>query len=143
FAEREGLRDPVIAALSRTRIVTRGPKPVRALKEIGLQPTIVAPTPTTEGVIAALQQEELQGKTAGVQLYSESHPPLVSFLKQAGATVRTVMPYVYAAAADGECVAELIIRMAAGKVDAIVFTSSPQIGRASCRAEGWRAGDVG
>src|ERR1700736_4643013 len=42
FAEREGLRDSVIAALSRTRTVTRGPKPVRALKEVGLAPTRVA-----------------------------------------------------------------------------------------------------
>src|SRR5919109_198533 len=30
FAERENLRDAVIAALGKTRIVTRGPKPVRA-----------------------------------------------------------------------------------------------------------------
>src|SRR6516162_6055043 len=45
FAEREGLRDSVIAALSRTRTVTRGPKPVRALKEVGLAPTMVAEVP--------------------------------------------------------------------------------------------------
>ena len=38
FAEREGLRDAVIAALARTRTVTRGPKPGRALKEVGLAP---------------------------------------------------------------------------------------------------------
>src|SRR5262245_48189048 len=36
FAEREGLRDVVIAALGRTRTITRGPKPVRALRELGL-----------------------------------------------------------------------------------------------------------
>src|SRR4051812_7809518 len=34
FAERVGLRAAVIAALTRTRTVTRGPKPARALKEI-------------------------------------------------------------------------------------------------------------
>src|SRR4051794_27288736 len=33
-AEREGLRDAVISALGRTRTVTRGPKPVKALKEV-------------------------------------------------------------------------------------------------------------
>src|SRR5438105_5596709 len=70
FAEREGLRKSVIAALGRVRTVTRGPKPVRALKEIGLSPTEVAETPTTEGVIATLRREPLQGQTVGVQLYA-------------------------------------------------------------------------
>ena len=47
------------AALGRTRLVTRGPKPVRALKEVGLAPALVAQTPTTEGVIATLKPESL------------------------------------------------------------------------------------
>src|SRR5690242_65550 len=55
FADREGLRDAAVAALGRARIITRGPKPGQALKEIGLAPTRVAPTPTTEGVIDALR----------------------------------------------------------------------------------------
>jgi uroporphyrinogen-III synthase len=46
FAERAGLREAVIAALGRTRTITRGPKPVRALKEVGLAPTLVAEAPT-------------------------------------------------------------------------------------------------
>src|SRR5262249_49501776 len=100
FAQREGLREAVIGALGRTRTVTRGPKPVRALKEVGLAPTLVAEMPTTEGVIATLRREALQGQTVGVQLYSESNPELVQFLESAGATVRTVLPYVYAPAAD-------------------------------------------
>src|SRR5438132_1708370 len=70
FAEREGLRDSVIAALGRTRTVTRGPKPAGALREIGLNPSLVAPAPTTDGVIAALLPEPIQGRTVGVQLYS-------------------------------------------------------------------------
>src|SRR5437870_11277945 len=44
FAERHGLRDQAIAALGQTRTVTRGPKPGRALKEIGLKPTLLAST---------------------------------------------------------------------------------------------------
>jgi len=128
-AERPGLREAVIAALGRTRTVTRGPKPGRALKEIGLTPTLVAESPTTEGVIASLRKEQLGGRTVGVQLYSESNPPLTQFLEQAGARVRTVLPYVYAPAADAERVVALIGRMAAGEVDLLVFTSSPQVDR--------------
>ena len=129
FAGREGLRDAVIAALGRTKTLTRGPKPVRALKEIGLSPTKVAEAPTTEGVIASLRQEDLRGRAVGVQLYSESNPPLVQFLESAGATVRTVMPYVYAPAADADRVVDLIERLAKGEVRVIVFTSSPQVDR--------------
>jgi uroporphyrinogen-III synthase len=129
FAERAGLRDSVLAALTKTRTVTRGPKPVRALKEVGLNPALVAAEPTTDGVIAALRSEDLQGKVVGVQLYKETNAPLVDFLQAAGATARTVLPYVYAPAADVDHVVHLIERMAQGQVDAIVFTSSPQVDR--------------
>jgi uroporphyrinogen-III synthase len=129
LAERQGTRESTVAALAKTRLVVRGPKPVRALREIGLTPGIVAAAPTTEGVIASLCDEPLHGVRVGVQLYSESNPPLVKFLEAAGATVSTVQPYVYAPAADAERVAELIERLQPGTVDALVFTSSPQVDR--------------
>jgi uroporphyrinogen-III synthase len=129
FAEREGLRKSVIAALGRVRTLTRGPKPVRALKEVGLSPTEVAVTPTTEGVIATLRLQSLQGQTVGVQLYAPTNTPLVTFLEAAGAKVRTVLPYVYAPKADDDRVVDLIRRLEAGSVDVLVFTSSPQVER--------------
>jgi uroporphyrinogen-III synthase len=128
-AERHGRRDHVIASLTKTRTITRGPKPAKALKEIGLAPTVSAQAPTTEGVIASLRSENLHGLTVGVQLYNESNPPLEQFLRDAGATPVTVQPYVYAPASDDERVVQLFERMAAGNVDAIVFTSSPQVDR--------------
>jgi uroporphyrinogen-III synthase len=128
-AEREGLRGAAIAALARTRTITRGPKPVAALRTVGLTPSLVAQTPTTEGVIASLRSEALQGQTVGVQLYSDANPPLLQFLNEAGAAVRTVQPYIYAPDADAERVADLIHKLAAGSVDVLVFTSSPQVER--------------
>lgn len=129
FAQREGMRDHVIAAVAKTKTVTRGPKPALALREIGLGPTLTAQAPTTDGVIATLRAEPLAGRTVGVQLYSESNPPFEEFLAQAGARVRTVLPYVYAPAADAERVVDLIERLAGGSVAAMVFTSSPQVDR--------------
>jgi uroporphyrinogen-III synthase len=129
FAERAGKRQAVIDALSRTKTVTRGPKPVRALKEVGLSPALVADVPTTEGVMAALRTQELSGKAVGVQLYSPANPPLLEFLQAAGATAFPILPYVYAAATDAQRVADLIRQMAAGQVQAICFTSSPQVDR--------------
>jgi uroporphyrinogen-III synthase len=128
-ADRHGKRDAVLAGFGRTKTITRGPKPVRALQEVGLAPSRVAPAPTTEGVIAALRNETLSGQTIGVQLYRETNPPLTDFLQQAGATVRTVLPYVYAPASDAERVVQLIERLTTGTVDALVFTSSPQVDR--------------
>jgi uroporphyrinogen-III synthase len=129
FAERNGLRDNVVAALGRTRTVTRGPKPVRALKEIGLTPTTVAGLATTEGVIECLRQEPLRGRTVGVTLYGQPNPVLVEFLEGAGAEVRTVLPYVLAPAADAHRVGDLIEGMVRGEVDVLVFTSAGQVER--------------
>lgn len=128
-AARHGLREATVAALGKTRLVTRGPKPVKALKEVNLTPALVAGVPTTDGVIASLRAEKLQGLTVGVQLYSDSNPPLLAFLKEAGATPVAVQPYVYAPASDEERVAELIGEMAVGAIHAMVFTSSPQVER--------------
>jgi uroporphyrinogen-III synthase len=128
-AARHDLRDAAIVALSRTRLMVRGPKPVKALKEVGLSPTLVAQTPTTDGVIASLRTEDLQGRTVGVQLYSASNPPLTDFLQQAGARAVPVQPYIYAPNSDADRVAELIGQLAGGRLDAIVFTSSPQVDR--------------
>jgi uroporphyrinogen-III synthase len=128
-AERADLREEVIAALGRTRLITRGPKPVRALKEVGLSPTKVAESPTTLGVIATLRTEPLQGQTVGVQLYDAANPPLTQFLESSGAQVAAVLPYVYAPAADAERVAELIHALDRGTIHVLVFTSSPQVDR--------------
>jgi uroporphyrinogen-III synthase len=129
FAERAGLREDYISALGRSRTLTRGPKPVKALKELSLSPWKVAESPTTEGVIASLGTEPIQGKTVGVQLYSESNPALMAFLAASGATMVAVLPYVYAPAADADRVVDLITRMARGEIDVLVFTSSPQVDR--------------
>jgi uroporphyrinogen-III synthase len=129
FAERDGLRDACIAALARTKIITRGPKPGQALKEIGLAPTRVAPAPTTEGVIAALQRESLRGQTVGVTLYGEPNPALEQFLVSSGAYVHTVMPYIYAPATDDDRVVDLITQLNNGAVDVMLFTSSSQVDR--------------
>lgn len=129
FAERGGMRDAFIAALGKTRTLTRGPKPVRALKEINLEPSLIAKMPTTDGVIATLKQETLKGQTVGVTLYGEPNPELVKYLEQAGATPSPVMPYVMAPRTDAERVAELIARLERGEVHALLFTSSGQVDR--------------
>jgi uroporphyrinogen-III synthase len=125
-----GLRESFLAAVSRVRRITRGPKPARALRELGLKPDLAAEPPTTQGIIATLSGENLRGRRIGVQLYgSDPNRALTGFLEAAGATVATVTPYVYADAADDAAVRALLERLRGGGVDAIAFTSSPQVER--------------
>jgi len=123
-------RQPFVESLARVRKIARGPKPARALRELGIKPDIAAERPTTEGVIASLRGKDLKGRRIGLQLYgTEPNRPLVEFLEASGASVSVVAPYVYADEAADEAVSALLQRMRAGEIDAIAFTSTPQVER--------------
>lgn len=124
------LREGFTRELQRVRKLTRGPKPARALREIGLRPDLEAAVPTTDGVIATLSPFDLAGRRIGVQLYgTDPNLKLVEFLQSRGAIVRPVAPYVYADRSADEAVRDLFSRMARGEIDAIAFTSKAQLDR--------------
>jgi uroporphyrinogen-III synthase len=123
-------KQALVAALEKTRLVTRGPKPVRALREIGLTPFLTALAPTSQGVREILEQEQIEGRSIGLQLYpGDGARPLVEALRQRGAEVFPVTPYRYASDTESEQVAGAIRDLAAGIVGMIAFTSSAQIER--------------
>lgn len=128
-ADRAGLREAFLAALAQTKLVTRGPKPVKALKEHGLAPYRIADAPTTEGVITTLRRETLLGLVVGYTLFGDRNPALETFLQETGAEGRPVLSYVYGPASDADRVADLIDRLGASAVDLLMFTSSPQVDR--------------
>ena len=124
------LQERFIAGLGKLRTITRGPKPARALRQLGLRSNIEAAAPTTPGVIEALKPLELRGRRVALQLYgNDPNMSLQTFLKERGADLTTVAPYVYGNAADDATVKSLLERMANGEVDAIAFTSKLQIER--------------
>jgi uroporphyrinogen-III synthase len=130
FAQRFELESLFLGGLRAARKITRGPKPERALRELGLKSDLRAEEPTTDGLIATLSSIDLRGRRVGVQLYpGNPNTRFTDFLRQAGAEPDPVLPYVYADVADDKKVTELIDRMADGAVDAIAFTSSPQVQR--------------
>jgi len=130
LARRLGIEAEIIVAVKRLRTVTRGPKPARVLRELGLTPGIAPSEPTTAGIIAALSREKLAGRRVGVQLYPDNpNERLLGFLSSAGAAPDPVLPYRYASDSDTARVQEIIQTMAKGKVDAVAFTSSPQVAR--------------
>jgi uroporphyrinogen-III synthase len=131
-----GIAADVREALAGVCKVTRGPKPARALGELGLAPDLMARTPTTSGLIEALRAEPLRERQVGVQLAGdEGNQALVSFLGSAGASVTTVAPYRYVPAAGAEEVLALVSALADGTVDAIAFTSARQVERLFAVAE--------
>jgi len=141
FARRAGMHEAVTKALGRLRTIARGPKACRALRDLGLLPTVTPETPTTDGIIDALHDDDLVGRTMALQLCGEEpNPRLVKFLEKAGAKVRCVAPYVYVHGVDDDRVIDLIERLAKGEVDSIAFTSSPQIDRLFAIAERRNAG---
>jgi uroporphyrinogen-III synthase len=130
FAERAGLRDDFVAALGRVKKITRGPKPVRALREIGLSSDFAVKVPTTDGIIAAFEGKTLRERSVSVQIYGqEPNLKLVAFLEARGAMVDLVAPYIYSSEADDDRVEGLIRELGEGRIAAIAFTSSPQVRR--------------
>ena len=139
LSEQGDRRGAFIDALAWSRTVTRGPKPARVLRELGLSPTRAAPTPTSEGVLDALTSEDLRGRSVGAQLYpGPGALRLVEALRERGAQVFPVTPYRYASQIEAAKVADTIRALAAGNIGMVAFTSSPQIDRLFdvARAEG-------
>jgi uroporphyrinogen-III synthase len=119
-----------IAALGGLRKFARGPKPGRALREIGLEPQATTEKPTSEGVIAMLSQADLKGHRVGVQLYPDKdHGALLGAIAGQGATAIAVTPYVYDARAADSHIVTAIEEMAQGHIDAIALTNLGQIRR--------------
>ncbi len=134
-ARRAGRERELVAAFARTPKLTRGPKPKRALRNLELLPEYTAAEPTTAGLVAAVQAITRPLRRVPVQLYSpDQDREVVESLEQRGANVDCVAPYVYASAADDERVVALICELAAGRVDAIAFTSKSQVQRLTALA---------
>jgi uroporphyrinogen-III synthase len=127
---RIGVEPEFIAALGKARKFARGPKPGRALREIGLEPQVTTEKPTSEGVAEMLSRADLNGHRLGLQLYPDKdHGALIGAIEAQGADVDTVLPYVYDAQAADANIVTAIDEMAQGRVDAIALTSSGQVRR--------------
>src|SRR5882757_7353084 len=129
-ARRTGCDADFVAALEKARKFARGPKPGRALREIGLEPQVTTEKPTSEGIAEMLAAVDLRGHRVGLQLYPDKdHSALTGAIEAQGATVDPVLPYVYDAEAADANIVTAIDEMAQGRIDAIALTSSGQVRR--------------
>src|ERR1700676_369793 len=124
------LEQDFVTALGKVRKFARGPKPGRALREIGLEPQMTTEKPTSEGIAEMLARVDLRGHRVGLQLYpGKDHNVLIGAIKAQGAEVDPVAPYVYDAQAADANIVIAIDEMAQGRIDAIALTSSGQVRR--------------
>jgi uroporphyrinogen-III synthase len=129
-ARATGREEALIAALGGCRIFARGPKPGRALREIGLAPHATTEIPTSEGMRQLLARHDLNGRRLGFQLYPEKdQQPLLTAIEALGAAVDAVLPYVYDRSATEGRILSAIDAMAEGRIDALAITSSGQVRR--------------
>ena len=124
------LEKDFIAALEKARKFARGPKPGRALREIGLEPQATTEKPTSEGVAEMLARLDLKGHRVGLQLYPDKdHGVLVGAIAAQGAEIDSVLPYAYDAQAADANIVSAIDEMAQGRIDAIALTNLGQVRR--------------
>ncbi|MDD1518381.1 MULTISPECIES: uroporphyrinogen-III synthase [Bradyrhizobium] len=130
LARARGLDAALIAVLAQARKFSRGPKPGKALREIGLEAQQTTEKPTSEGVIEMLAKLDLKGRRLGLQLYPDKdHSALTGALAAQGATVDTVLPYVYDSKAADASIVAAIDDMAEGRIDSMALTNLGQVRR--------------
>jgi uroporphyrinogen-III synthase len=115
--------------LGRVTVVARGPKPVAALRELGLAPDLTAPEPNTwREVLGVLDASaSLRGKTVALQEYGVTNPELIAGLEARGARVRRVPVYRWALPEDVEPLRAAVRRVAQRNCSIALFTSATQV----------------
>lgn len=113
-------------ALCGLTVVARGPKPVAALRELGVPVTVNVPEPNTwHELLEAIRDR--QEKRIAIQLYGRPHPELVSALERRGAEVTTIAVYTWAMPLDDAPLRDAVRRLATTGFDMALFTTSNQI----------------
>lgn len=122
-------RDRFAELLRATTIVARGPKPVAALRELDLVPTVLVPEPHTwREILAALDAAvPLAGRCVAVQEYGRSNGDLLEALRARGADVLRVPVYRWDYPEDQGPLRAGVARLADGAVDIALFTSARQV----------------
>ena len=118
-----------IQAMDRLTVIARSPKPARVLRRYKIHIDVMPPEPfTTPDLIESLQSWDLSGKVVALQHYGGPNRPLVAHLQEKGAEVREVTLYTWGLPEDETPVLSMIDDLAGGGIDAVAFTSQPQVG---------------
>lgn len=113
-------------ALRTITIAARGPKPVAALREMGLKPAIVAPEPNTwRELLTALEGRGEQ--RVAVQEYGRPNEPFLAALRERGHDITRVPVYEWMLPEDTQPLRDAARQLAANAFDFAFFTTSVQV----------------
>jgi uroporphyrinogen decarboxylase len=122
-------RARLVEALGRSTVVARGPKPVRALAELGLVPTATVPEPNTwRDLLRTLDERvPIAGRRVAVQEYGIPNEALYDGLEERGAAVTRVPVYQWALPEDLAPMRGATAELLEGRADVVLFTNAAQV----------------
>lgn len=134
----------IISALAKVLTVARGPKPVAALRDRGLEPGLAIGEPNTwrEILMCLSQRIDLAGKRVAIQEYGVTNPDLTAGLEARNALVTAVPVYRWTLPTDREPIRDAIRAIADQKSAAVLFSSSNQVTNLLQIAEAEGLGDA-
>jgi uroporphyrinogen-III synthase len=113
-------------ALRKITVAARGPKPLAALREMQVPVTVTAPEPNTWRELLTALEGRTERKIA-VQEYGKSNSELLEALRAKGAEVTPVRVYQWDLPEDLAPLREAVHRIADGRADVAMFTTSIQL----------------
>ena len=123
-----GITNKLMAALAKTTVAVRGPKPTNALRGRGVRIDLSAAEPyTTAEVLAALAPVALSGGRVLVQRYGVTNAELDAALKRKGAAIIEIPTYRWSLPADTAPLTALLDELDQDRIDAVVFTNAAQV----------------
>ncbi len=113
-------------ALRKITVAARGPKPLAALREMNVPVAVIAPEPNTWRELLTALEGRTERKIA-VQEYGKSNVELLEALRAKGAEVTPVRVYQWDLPEDVAPLREAVHRIAEGRADVAMFTTSIQL----------------
>lgn len=119
----------IMAGVKQAAVVARGPKPVAALKALGIAPTLVVPEPNTwVDVVSTLDEyRPVKGLRVAVQEYGNSNPEFLEALTARGADVLPVPVYKWGLPEDLAPLRLVLADLLAGTIRVMLITNAAQI----------------
>lgn len=122
-------RKRFLDALSDITTIARGPKPVAAMKQVGLTPTHRVPEPNTwREVLATIDTKmAIANQNIGLQEYGKTNASLIAGLEARGAQVTRVRVYRWDLPLDVAPLEENVRALGRRERDVVLFTSAQQV----------------
>ncbi|MDZ4267479.1 MAG: uroporphyrinogen-III synthase, partial [Mycobacterium sp.] len=134
-----GLATELTTALSKARVVSRGPKATGALRAGGLPEEWSPESESSREVLHYLREGGIAGARIAVQLHGatadwDPFPEFLDELRAAGAEVVPIRVYRWHSAPRNGEFDQLVAAIAEEKFDAVSFTSAPAVASVLMRA---------